>query len=151
MQQSFDRIKRQARELGGDPESLLAHSTPRLRGSAAAHSPDRIHLCRDRQADNSASCFDIAFNPQYENGASGSGQHSSSARQASSGSGAVTPSGDASLHMPGTREQAPGMVAINQAEQILREVAGAGNNKAIGWDWFGGDTDGDGAQGLKAG
>ncbi|KAF7925781.1 hypothetical protein BELL_1118g00030 [Botrytis elliptica] len=88
MPQSFDRLAREARELGVHPDIHLANAT---RNSAR-----RFHVPSDPQADGSTSGHAITVNPQDGNGTSGGGQNTSSAPQASSGSGAGTSSGNAS-------------------------------------------------------
>ncbi|KAF7867551.1 uncharacterized protein EAF02_009742 [Botrytis sinoallii] len=108
MQQSFRRIAGEARELGQHPDRCLAHAPRNVWGKSAKH----FHVPSDPQADGSTSGFDLTFNPRYGNGTSGisltfiswnitdiklvGGQNTSSARQASSGSGAGTSSGNAS-------------------------------------------------------
>ncbi|KAF7945086.1 hypothetical protein EAE96_009866 [Botrytis aclada] len=95
MQQSFDRIEREAQQLGVRPDNLLEYSTTRLWPNSAAHPPDRLHLRSDGQANNSTAFIEITYNPQYRSGTS-SGRHFSSGQQASNGSGAARSNGDAS-------------------------------------------------------
>ncbi|KAF7890212.1 hypothetical protein EAF00_008527 [Botryotinia globosa] len=92
MEQSFDRIAREAQRLRVDPDNLLAHSIPRIWG----HSAEHLYMHGNHQANNSTSYYKITHNPQYRNGTSGSGQRSSSGQQTSSASGAVTSNGNAS-------------------------------------------------------
>ncbi|TGO53597.1 hypothetical protein BOTNAR_0291g00180 [Botryotinia narcissicola] len=91
MEQSFDRVAREAQRSRVAPDSLLEHSITRVWGNSA----ERVHMHGNPQANNSTSCYVVTSNPQNRSETSSSGQHSSSARQASHGSDAVTSNGNA--------------------------------------------------------
>ncbi|KAF7917869.1 uncharacterized protein EAE97_012007 [Botrytis byssoidea] len=118
MEQSFDRVAREAQRSRVAPDSLLAHSIPRVWGNSA----ERVHMHGNPQANNNASCYVVTANPQYRSGTS-----------TSHGSGVVTSNGNASRQSnPGAQRDDCGWGTASPHAQNTRTSAWNGRDQSGG-------------------